>query len=62
MRFGLWAAFLVVCNVLGVAAFNAAMTLPYEEAVWPGILTVPLIGLAAFSVTRCVDAWQRPED
>jgi hypothetical protein len=62
MRFGLWAAFFVVCNVLGVCAFTAAVKLPYEEAVWPRLLTVPLVGLTAFGITRCLDAWQRRED
>lgn len=62
MRFGLWAAFFVVCNVLGVGAFTAAVTLPYEEAMWPGLLTVPLVGLTAFGVTRCLDAWQHREE
>jgi hypothetical protein len=57
----LWVLFLVVCNILGVEAFKAAMTLPLDEAVVPGILTVPLIGLAAFSVTRVLAAWQETE-
>lgn len=57
MRVGLWGAFIVVCNVLGVEAFRAAMTLPFEEALLPGVLTVPLVGLTAFGVTRVVNAW-----
>jgi hypothetical protein len=58
MRVGLWAAFFLICNVLGVEVFKAAMTLPFDEAVLPGILTVPLVGLAALGATRVVDAWQ----
>ncbi|MGH7392392.1 MAG: hypothetical protein ACREM3_23490 [Candidatus Rokuibacteriota bacterium] len=57
MRVGLWVAFIVVCNVLGVEAFRAAMTLPFEEALLPGVLTVPLVGLTAFGVTRVMNAW-----
>jgi len=58
MRIGLWAAFFVVCNVMGVEVFKAAMTLPFEEALVPGALAVPLIGLTAFGATRVVSAWQ----
>jgi len=58
MRVGLWAAFFLVCNVLGIEAFRAAMTLPFEEALLPGVLTVPLVALTAFGVTRVVNAWQ----
>jgi hypothetical protein len=57
MRLALWVAFLVVCNVLGVETFKAAMTLPLSEALLPGALSVPLVGLAAFSVTRVLEAW-----
>jgi hypothetical protein len=57
MRLALWAAFFLVCNVLGVETFKAAITLPFDEALMPGLLSVPLVGLAAFSVTRVVDAW-----
>jgi hypothetical protein len=58
MRVGLWAAFFVVCNVMGVEVFKAAMTLPFEEALVPGALAVPLIGLTAFGATRVVSAWR----
>ncbi len=58
MRVGLWVAFFVVCNVLGVEAFRAAMTLPFEDALLPAVLTVPLVGLTAFGATRLVNAWQ----
>ena len=58
MRLVLWAAFFVVCNVVGVETFKAAVTLPLDEALLPGMLSVPLVGLAAFGVTRVVDAWR----
>ena len=58
MRVGLWGAFFVVCNILGVETFKAALTLPLEEAYLPGLLSVPLIGLTAFGVTRVVAAWR----
>jgi len=61
MRLVLWAAFFVVCNVLGVETFKAALTLPMDEAFVPGILSVPLIGLTAFGVTRVVTAWRERE-
>jgi hypothetical protein len=58
MRFVLWVAFFVVCNVLGVETFKAALTLPMDEALLPGMLSIPLIGLTAFGVTRVVSAWR----
>ena len=58
MRLGLWVAFLVVCNIVGVETFKAAITLPLDEALLPGALSVPLVGLAAFGVTRVLDAWR----
>jgi hypothetical protein len=58
----LWVLFLVVCNILGVEAFKAAMTLPLDEALLPGVLTIPLIGLAAFSVTRVLATWQESDE
>jgi len=58
MRLALWVAFLVVCNIIGVETFKAAITLPLDEAYLPGVLSVPLIGLAAFSLTRVLDAWR----
>jgi hypothetical protein len=58
MRIGLWAAFFVVCNVMGVEVFKAALTLPYDEALLPGVLAVPLIGLTAFGATRVLNAWE----
>ena len=62
MRLWSWVAFFIVCNVLGVEVFKAAMTLPFEEAVLPGILSVPLIGLAAVGATRVVSLWNRPRE
>jgi hypothetical protein len=62
MRLGLWLAFFVVSNLLGIEAFKAAMTLPSDERLLPSLLTFPLIGLTAVSVTRVVDAWRRRGD
>ncbi|MGH2394272.1 MAG: hypothetical protein ACRDGH_12415 [Candidatus Limnocylindria bacterium] len=61
MRIGLWAMFCLVCNVLGVTAFQAAMTLPLEDALLPAALSVPLIGLTAFGVRGVVTAWRHGE-
>jgi hypothetical protein len=61
MRLVLWAAFFVVCNILGVETLKAALTLPMDEAFVPGVLTVPLVGLTAFGVTRVLDAWRERE-
>ena len=60
MQLWTWIAFFIVCNVLGVEVFKAAMTLPFEEAVLPGILAVPLIGLTAIGATRVVSLWNGP--
>ena len=62
MRLWSWVAFFVVCNILGVEVFKAAMTLPLEDAVLPGVLTVPLIGLTAVGATRVVALWNDPEE
>jgi hypothetical protein len=61
MRLWLWVAFFLVANLLGVEVFKAAVTLPWEEALLPGLLTLPLVGLSALGAARIVDAWQRPE-
>jgi hypothetical protein len=61
MRLWLWVAFFLVANLLGVEVFKAAVTLPWDEALLPGLLTLPLVGLSALGATRIVDAWQRPE-
>jgi hypothetical protein len=55
-------AFFVVCNILGVEVFKAAMTLPFEEAVLPGVLSIPLIGLTAIGATRVVSLWNEPRE
>ena len=62
MRLSLWVAFFVVSNLLGVEVFKAAVTLPWEEALVPGLLTVPLVGLTALGATRIVSTWQRPDE
>jgi hypothetical protein len=58
MQLSLWIAFFVVSNVLGIEVFKAAVTLPWEEALLPGLLTVPLVGLSALSATRILAAWE----
>jgi hypothetical protein len=62
MRLWLWVAFFIVANLLGVEVFRAAVTLPWDEAVIPGILTVPLVLLSALGATRIMATWQRPEE
>jgi len=62
MRVGLWAAFFVVSNLIGVEVFKAAMTLPFQEALVPGVLTVPLVGLSALGVTQLVAAWKNRDE
>ena len=62
MRLSLWVAFFLVANLLGVEVFKAAVTLPWEEALLPGLLTLPLVGLSALGATRIVEAWHRPEE
>ena len=52
MRTVLWGLFFVVCNIVGVEVFKAAITLPFDEALLPRVLAVPLIGLTALSATR----------
>jgi hypothetical protein len=62
MRLLLWAAFFVVSNLLGVEALKAAVTLPSDERLLPGLLTFPLVGLTAVSATRVLEAWRRRGD
>jgi hypothetical protein len=62
MRLSLWVAFFVVANLMGIEAFRAAVTLPWEEALLPGLLTLPLVGLAAVGATRIVAAWQHSRE
>jgi len=61
MRLWLWVTFFVVSNLLGVEVFKAAVTLPFDEALLPGVLTLPLVGLTAISATRVMDAWKNRE-
>jgi hypothetical protein len=58
MQLSLWIAFFVVSNLLGIEVFKAAVTLPWEEALLPGLLTVPLVALSALSATRILAAWE----
>ena len=62
MRVWLWTTFFLVCNIMGVETFRAAVTLPREDALLPALLTVPLVGLTALGVTRVLRAWQTPND
>jgi hypothetical protein len=62
MQLWLWIAFFVVSNLMGIEAFRAAVTLPWEEAVLPGLLTVPLIATTALSATRVLAAWQERKE
>jgi hypothetical protein len=62
MRLWLWVAFFVVSNLLGVEVFKAAVTLPWDEALVPGLLTLPLVGLSALGATRIVAAWHQAEE
>ena len=58
MQLSLWIAFFVVSNLLGIEVFKAAVTLPWDEALLPGLLTVPLVVLSALSATRILAARQ----
>ena len=62
MRLWAWVAYFVVCNILGVEVFKAAMTLPFDEAILPGVLSVPLIGLTAVGATRVMSLWGKSEE
>lgn len=62
MRLWLWVTFFVVSNLLGVEVFKAAVTLPFDEALLPGMLTLPLVGLTAISATRVMDAWKNRQE
>ncbi len=62
MRLWLWVTFFVVSNLLGVEVFKAAVTLPFDEALLPGVLTLPLVGLTAISATRVMHAWKNREE
>jgi hypothetical protein len=58
----LWSAFFLVSNLVGVETLKAAVTLPSDERLLPGLLTLPLVGLTAMSATRVLDAWRRRDD
>jgi hypothetical protein len=62
MRLWLWVAFFLVSNALGIEVFKAAMTLPWDEALLPGLLTVPLVGFSALGAARIASAWQQSEE
>jgi hypothetical protein len=62
MRLWLWVAFFVISNLLGVEVFKAAVTLPFDEALLPGVLTLPLVALTAVSATRVMHAWKNREE
>ena len=62
MRLILWGAFFVVSNLLGVEALKAAVTLPSDERLLPGLLTFPLVGLTAVSATRVLEAWRHRDE
>jgi hypothetical protein len=62
MRLWLWVTFFVVSNLLGIEVFKAAVTLPFDEALLPGVLTLPLVGLTAISATRVMDAWKNRQE
>ena len=62
MRIWLWLAFFVVCNIVGVEVFKAAILLPFEDALLPRVLSIPLIGLTALSATRVVGMFSSSRD
>jgi|GEM_PF-1680320 len=59
VRAAAWTAFYLVCNVVGVETFRAAVTAPPEEALLPRLLSVPLIGLTALGAVQAAAAWRR---
>jgi hypothetical protein len=62
MQLWLWIAFFVVANVMGIETFRAAVTLPRDEALLPGLLTVLLVAVTALSATRVLTAWQERKE
>ena len=46
----------------GIVLPDTAKEKPWDEALLPGLLTVPLVGLSALGATRIVSAWQQPEE
>ena len=61
MRSWLWVVFFLICNVVGVEVFKAAMTLPVEDALLPRMLCIPVILLTAFGAKRVVGSWTAGE-
>ena len=53
----LWVAFFLICNMVGVEVFKAAWTLPWDEALFPRLLAVPLVGLTALGATRVIGSF-----
>lgn len=52
MRLALWGTLFLVANLVGIEVFRAAVTLPFDEALVPRLLTLPLIALAALGASR----------
>ena len=61
MQAWLWVVFFLICNIVGVEVFKAAMTLPFEDALLPRILCLPVIALTAFGAKRLVVTWTTRE-
>ena len=61
MQVWAWGVVFVVVNAIGVETFKAAVTLPVDEALVPRLLSVPLVGLAAFTAARVMTAWSSRE-
>jgi hypothetical protein len=57
MQTAFWVLFFVICNIVGVEVFKAAVTLPFEDAIVPRLLAVPLVGLTALSAARVLGAF-----
>ena len=59
MRAWLWILFFLVCNIIGVQVFSAALTLPFEDAMWPRLLSIALTALGA---VRLMSVWNHRDD
>jgi hypothetical protein len=62
MRAWLWMLFFLVCNIIGVHVFSAAWTLPFEDAMWPRLLSIPMIALTALGAVRLMSVWNDRDD
>ena len=40
----------------------SALTLPFDEALLPAALSVPLLGLTAFGATRLLTTWRQRDE